>query len=81
VNVVGALRSVYRWKGEVQQDDEVLLLVKTAAGRYRALERRLRELHPYECPEVLAFEAAAGAEPYLRWVAESVEPGPVPDEG
>ena len=82
VNVVPGLRSIYRWKGKVLQDDEVLMVLKTTAARYPAMEGRLREIHPYDCPEVLALEAAAGFERYLRWLGEDVEErtGPPPDE-
>ena len=79
VNVVPGLRSVYRWKGEIVRDEEVLLLVKTTAHRYAQAEERLRELHPYEVPEVLALEAATGHAAYLDWVGESVEPDQAPE--
>jgi periplasmic divalent cation tolerance protein len=59
VNVLGGVRSIYRWKGNVQEDAEALALVKTSRDRVRALEARLRELHPYEEPEFLAFEVSA----------------------
>ena len=70
VNILPGLRSVYRWQAEVERADEVLLLIKTLPDRYPALQDRLRELHPYELPELLAVEAAAGLPAYLRWVAD-----------
>lgn len=70
VNIVPGLRSVYRWKGAIEAADEVLLLIKTLPGHYPALQDRLRELHPYELPELLAVESAFGLPEYLHWVAD-----------
>lgn len=70
VNLVPAVRSIYRWEGSVQEDDEVLLVVKTRAGRAAALADRIRALHPYALPEVLALEAGEGSAAYLDWVRE-----------
>lgn len=74
VNVLPGLQSVYRWQGQIQRDAEVLLLIKTTRARYPALQARLPQLHPYELPELLAVEAAAGLPAYLQWVAESTRP-------
>ncbi|GHA80879.1 divalent-cation tolerance protein CutA [Cognatilysobacter bugurensis] len=63
-------RSTYRWEGRVEHSDELLLLIKTASERLDALIDRIRALHPYELPEVIAVEAVGGLAPYLRWVAE-----------
>ena len=71
VNVIGACRRVYRWKGEIVRDDEALLVVKTSRGRFDALERRVLELHPYDVPEVVALDivrASAGYEDFLRGI-------------
>lgn len=70
VNILPGLRSVYRWEGAIEAADEVLLLIKTLPERYPALQDRLRELHPYELPELLAVESAFGLPDYLRWVAD-----------
>jgi periplasmic divalent cation tolerance protein len=69
-NLVPAVRSIYRWKGEVCDDSEVLAILKTTDDRFEALRARLVELHPYDCPEVLAVPVAKGHEDYLRWVVE-----------
>ena len=74
VNILPGLRSVYRWEGAVEAADEVLLLVKTGADAYPALQDRLRALHPYELPELLAVEPAAGLPAYLDWVAAQTRP-------
>lgn len=72
VNVVPGLTSVYRWKGEVQTDREVLLVVKTTAGAFGALREAIRAAHPYELPEIVAVGVEDGLEEYLRWIDESV---------
>jgi periplasmic divalent cation tolerance protein len=74
VNILPGLRSVYRWQDRVETADEVLLLVKTSAAAYPALQDRLRELHPYELPELLAVESASGLPAYLQWVADETRP-------
>jgi periplasmic divalent cation tolerance protein len=74
VNVVPGLRSVYRWQGAIEHNDETLLLIKTSRDRLDALTVRLRDLHPYELPEVVAVEVAGGLSTYLDWVAEQTRP-------
>ncbi len=68
VNVVPGLRSIYRWDGEIQDDAEVLLLVKTRADRVDELSSRVCALHPYDTPEVLALPTVGGSAPYLEWI-------------
>ena len=72
VNVVPGVVSHYRWKGELQRDEERLLVIKTRAERIDALREALRELHPYELPELVAFEVSDGSEEYLKWLDEGV---------
>ncbi len=72
VNVVPGVRSIYRWQDAIEATDEVMLVLKTTAAAAPALAARLAALHPYEVPEVLALEPAAGAEAYLGWIGESV---------
>jgi periplasmic divalent cation tolerance protein len=72
VNVVPGVVSVYRWKGNVERDEERLLVIKTRAERLEALRRALVELHPYEVPELVALSVEAGHPPYLAWLDESV---------
>lgn len=74
VNLLPGLLSVYRWQGQVERADEVLLLAKTTADRFEALCARIKALHPAELPEVLAVEAAAGLPAYLDWVAAQTRP-------
>ena len=73
VNVLPAMTSVYRWKGQVESDREQQIVIKTDAGRLAALEARLRALHPYELPEFLVLPAGGGSAAYLAWIRESVE--------
>ena len=67
-NVVPGLRSIYRWEGEVQDDPEVLVVLKTVEGSVQAVIERSAELHPYDVPEILVLPLVAGHEPYLDWV-------------
>jgi periplasmic divalent cation tolerance protein len=71
VNILAPMISTYRWRGEVEQEPEQQLLIKTVAARVPALEARLRELHPYDLPEFLVLPVASGSDAYLRWVGES----------
>ncbi len=71
VNVVGPIRSIYRWRDAVEDDREFLLIVKTRATLYIKVETRIRELHTYEVPEVLALTADRGSPPYVKWLLES----------
>lgn len=68
VNVVPGVRSVYRYEGEVHDDPEVLLVVKSRADRAEILESRVRELHPYDLPEVIRLPLCGGSAAYLDWV-------------
>ena len=72
VNAVSKVSSTYRWKGEVQQDQETLLIIKTTAPRLTAVEKTIREKSKYEVPELIALPVQAGSTDYLEWVRESV---------
>jgi periplasmic divalent cation tolerance protein len=72
VNVVPAVRSFYRWKGRVEEDEERLLVIKTRRDRFEALREALVAMHPYELPEAIAVPIDAGHAPYLAWIDESV---------
>lgn len=72
VNLLPGVRSVYRWRGAVEEANEVLLLAKTMRDALPALQARLVALHPYELPELLAVEAAGGLPAYLGWIADNV---------
>jgi periplasmic divalent cation tolerance protein len=72
VNRLGGLGSTYFWDGRLQDEAEVLLMIKTTAGRLDELGTRLKSLHPYELPELLAIPVAGGNEAYLEWVRQGV---------
>jgi periplasmic divalent cation tolerance protein len=72
VNIVGPIRSVYRWEGKVENAEEFLLLVKTWGDAYEDVERVIGKLHSYDLPECLALRVEGGSEAYLEWVENSV---------
>ena len=71
VNILPAVTSIYHWQGEVQQETELLLLIKTRTSRYPSLEERLTALHPYELPELIAVPIEAGLTGYLQWIQDN----------
>lgn len=74
VNCLAPCRSTYRWQGRVEQAEEFPLLIKTVRERYAAIEATLRELHPYEVPELIAVPLAGGLPAYLDWVRAECSP-------
>ena len=72
VQVVGPIRSVYRWQGAVQTEQEWQCLAKTTVDRLDALVEHLRRHHPYDLPEIIATPVVGGSDDYLRWVSEQV---------
>ena len=81
VNVVPGVVSVYRWKGEVCRDEELLLVIKTRAERLPALREALVALHPYELPELVALPIESGHPPYLAWLDEQRVVAAAPPQG
>jgi periplasmic divalent cation tolerance protein len=73
-NVLPGIRSIYRWEGKVEDEQEALLLLKTTSGRFEALRERVLALHPYQVPEVIALPVGAGSAPYLAWIAAETAP-------
>ncbi|MDY0000836.1 MAG: divalent-cation tolerance protein CutA [Polyangia bacterium] len=76
VNLVPSIRSFYVWEDKQQDDCEVLLVIKTTRERYAALEARVRELHPYQVPEIIALPIVAGQADYLSWVTAGTQAPP-----
>ncbi len=74
VSIVERVHSIYRWQGEVETADEWLLLIKTVAGHVEALETALRELHPYQIPELVVLPIEASSPEYLRWILANTSP-------
>ncbi len=75
VNRVEGVTSTFRWEGQVEEDTECLLVIKTVEEVYPALEKRIKAMHPYELPEIIAVPITTGATGYLRWIEESIGPG------
>jgi periplasmic divalent cation tolerance protein len=76
VNIVAAARSIYRWRDQIEDERECLLLIKTRASLYAKVERRVREMHSYEVPEVVALPFAAVSRPYLEWLLDATATAP-----
>lgn len=74
VNIVPGLRSIYAWKGKVEDEAEVLLIIKTVAANLEKLSRRVAELHSYDVPEVIALAIDQGRASYLDWLEENSRP-------
>lgn len=70
VNILPPIRSVYQWRGAIEEAAEVTLLIKTTQLRYPELEAAIRNEHPYEVPEIIAVPVVAGLPAYLNWVGE-----------
>ncbi|THF86200.1 divalent-cation tolerance protein CutA [Deinococcus sp. KSM4-11] len=73
VNVIGGVQSVYRWQGEIAEDPETLLLIKTSGERYPELEARIKSLHPYEVPEIIALQFDRALPEFQSWLREALE--------
>lgn len=73
VNIVPGIRSIYRWKGKICKDGELLLLAKTLESEFEGIAATIRELHSYELPEILSFAVTRGEQGFLDWIAGSVD--------
>ena len=73
VNIVGPIRSIYRWKGNIERESEFLLIIKTTSEQAARLEAAFKELHPYELPERVELAVEGGSEAYLAWLAGEVQ--------
>jgi periplasmic divalent cation tolerance protein len=71
VQIVPRIRSIYRWKGEICDEEEHLLIMKTRSQLFAVLQDRIRELHSYEVPEIVSFPIPAGLPEYLNWVIDN----------
>jgi periplasmic divalent cation tolerance protein len=72
VQIIPEMKSVYRWRGNVERQSEVLLVAKTISSKFAELEREVRALHSYETPEIIALPVTTGSAPYLEWVITSL---------
>jgi periplasmic divalent cation tolerance protein len=73
VNIVGPIRSIYRWKGKVERENEFLLIIKTTSEQASRFESAFKELHPYELPERVELSVEGGSDAYLAWIAGEVQ--------
>ncbi len=72
VNIIPSIRSIYRFKGKVWDDEEYLLIIKSTQNNYSEIEKTITELHNYEIPEILSFPMEKGSRNFLNWIEESV---------
>jgi periplasmic divalent cation tolerance protein len=73
VNIIPGITSVYRWKESIENDAELLLIIKTAASAWPRLEQRILTLHPYELPEIIAVPIQTGQTDYIQWITDSLK--------
>jgi periplasmic divalent cation tolerance protein len=76
VNLLTPIESIYRWEGKIEESREIGLIIKTIRSRLPALEARLKALHPYQVPELIAWEAAAGSSDFIDWVISQTRARP-----
>ena len=73
VNLLPGVSSTYRWQGKVEKAEECLLIIKTGVSRFEPLKQRIKALHPYELPEIIALPIIHGSREYLNWITESTK--------
>jgi len=73
VNIIKEIRSIYRWEGKIEDDREVLLIIKTRRGLFSNLSKRVNELHSYSVPEIIALPIVEGSKDYIRWLSDVTE--------
>lgn len=72
-NCIPSMQSIYMWKGSLQEDNEVILILKTTSKRISELEKRVKELHSYETPCIIYFKLDGGSKEYLDWISEMTQ--------
>lgn len=75
-NIIGAVRSVFRWEGKVADEQEALMVLKSDDARFEDLSMKIKELHSYSVPEIIALPISRGLPEYLQWVRETTRPDP-----
>ncbi len=73
VNIIQSIRSIYKWKGKIENEEEELLVVKTNKEKWPEFERRMKEIHPYDLPEIICFRIEDGYKPYLDWLKSNLQ--------
>ncbi|MBR9970544.1 divalent-cation tolerance protein CutA [Magnetospirillum sulfuroxidans] len=77
-NILGPITSVYWWDGKINEEGEIALLFKTMASNVPALTDRIRQMHPYECPCIVALPLEGGNPDFLAWIAAEIRPATIP---
>ncbi len=72
VNIVRNIRSIYKWQGKMEDESEVLMIVKTSRDKFSALEAKVRKMHPYDVPEIVSVPITQGSDPYIEWLSNAV---------
>ncbi len=67
-NLLPGILSVYSWQGEIQHESEELMIIKSTEKQYEAIEKRIKALHPYQTPEIIALQLVRGSDSYLKWI-------------
>ncbi|MFH0932806.1 MAG: divalent-cation tolerance protein CutA [Nitrospirota bacterium] len=73
VNIIKDIRSIYSWQGKIENEKEVLMIVKTQKALFNSLMKKVKELHSYTVPEIIALPIITGSEDYLKWLKEVTE--------
>jgi len=73
VNIIQNILSIYRWKGQIEESNEYLLIIKTIEENNELIIQKISEIHSYETPECIGFKIEKGSEKYLNWISEVVE--------
>ena len=73
VNITSEIKSLYFWKGSIEHDSEYLLIIKTRSDTFENLEKKVKEIHPYEVPEIVAMPIILGTNEYLNWIDEVLD--------
>ena len=70
VQIMGPMKSVYRWKSKIEKTKEWICIIKTKKSLYKKVEKAIEAIHPYEVPEIIAISIADGSKGYLKWISE-----------
>ncbi|ARM76579.1 divalent-cation tolerance protein CutA [Acidianus manzaensis] len=73
VNIIPYVKSIYTWEGKIVEDDEAFLVIKTESSVKDKIIKRIKEIHPYELPEIITLDITGGLENYLNWIRENVK--------
>ena len=73
INIIPSVRSIYRWQGRVEDEQEVLMIVKTKKSLFERLQERVKELHSYEVPEIIGLPLVEGSKEYLDWLGQETD--------